>query len=88
MSNIDIKYNNQIKINNNDEKVNNNDEKVNQKEDKYGDDTMYESWADINIFFPIAQSLIDPLYCMGFTPNMVTIMSTLFTFLSIYFLVV
>jgi len=56
------------------------------KEDKYGDDEIYESWADINIFFPIAQKLIDPLYCMGLTPNMITIISTIFTFLSIYFL--
>ncbi len=56
------------------------------KEDKYGDDDMFESWADMNVFFPIAKPLIDPLYCMGLTPNMVTILSTIFTFLSIYYL--
>jgi len=59
---------------------------LNNLESKYGDDEKYESWADINIFFPIAHQLVDPLYNMGFTPNMITILSTLFTFLSIYFL--
>ena len=76
-SNIDIKYNNS---------KSNIEAQPKPKEDKYGDDTMFESWADINIFFPIAQKLIDPLYNMGLTPNMVTILSTIFTFLSIYFL--
>ncbi len=56
------------------------------KESKYGDDETFESWADINIFFPITNQLVDPLYCMGLTPNMVTIISTIFTFLSIYYL--
>jgi hypothetical protein len=53
---------------------------------KYGDDEKYEPWADINIFFPIAEQLIDPLHNMGLSPNMVTIISTIFTFMSIYFL--
>jgi hypothetical protein len=56
------------------------------KEDKYGDDLMFESWSDINIFFPVAQQLIDPLYCMGLTPNMVTIISTVCTLGAIYWL--
>ena len=56
------------------------------KMDKYGDDNKFESWADINIFFPIATKLVDPLYCMKLTPNMITILSTLFTFLTIYFI--
>jgi hypothetical protein len=56
------------------------------KEDKYGDDEMFESWTDVNIFFPIAKELVDPLYELGMTPNMVTLISTLFTLLSIYFL--
>lgn len=53
---------------------------------KYGNNELFESWADNNIFFPITSIMIDPLYKMGFTPNMITIMSTIFTFLSIYYL--
>jgi phosphatidylglycerophosphate synthase len=79
MSNIDIEY----KKSTSNEQTK---QKALPKEDKYGDDNMFEPWSDINIFFPIAQQLIDPLYYMGFTPNMVTILSTIFTFLSIYFL--
>jgi hypothetical protein len=56
------------------------------KEDKYGDDETFESWADFNIFAPIAKKLVDPLYNLGMTPNMVTITSTIFTLSSIYFL--
>ena len=56
------------------------------QEDKYGDDEMFEPWADVNIFFPIATKLVDPLYNIGMTPNMVTITSTILTFMSIYFL--
>ncbi len=76
MSNIDINYN----------KTKSEKKDKLGKEDKYGDDSMFEPWADNNIFFPIAQKLIDPLYVLGLTPNMVTILSTIFTFLSIYFL--
>lgn len=57
-----------------------------QKEDKYGDDEMYESWADNEIFFKLSKHLVDPLHDIGLTPNMVTILSTGFTFLSIYYL--
>ncbi len=56
------------------------------KEDKYGDDEIYESWADNEIFFKLSSKLVDPLHHMGLTPNMVTLLSTFFTFLSIYFL--
>jgi len=56
------------------------------KQDKYGDDSSHESWLDNNIFLPIATRLVDPLYQMGLTPNNVTIISTLFTFISIYFI--
>ena len=56
------------------------------KEDKYGDDETFESWADNNIFFPIATNLVDPLHNLSLTPNNVTILSTILTFLSIYFL--
>ena len=66
--------------------LNNSTQKVINNESKYGDDELHEPWADVNIFFPIASKLVDPLYNLGFTPNMVTITSTIFTFLSIYFL--
>lgn len=56
------------------------------KEDKYEDDNTYESWGDVNIFFPIATKLIEPLKNLGLTPNHVTYLSTIFTFLSIYYL--
>lgn len=56
------------------------------KEDKYGDDAKFESWADNNIFFPLSTIILDPLYHLGFTPNMITIISTLFTIYSIYLL--
>jgi hypothetical protein len=56
------------------------------KEDKYGDNEIYESWMDNNVFFPIAKKLVDPLRQYGLTPNMVTSISTIFTFLAIYFI--
>ncbi len=86
-SNVDVNFNNKnIKTRDETKPKSREETKTLPKEDKYGDDTMFEPWADINIFFPISQKLIDPLYCMGFTPNMVTILSTIFTFLAIYFL--
>jgi hypothetical protein len=60
--------------------------KVINNESKYGDDNKFEPWSDVNIFFPIATKLVDPLHNLGLTPNMVTILSTVFTLLSIYFL--
>lgn len=65
---------------------NNFDSKVLNDESKYDDDEKFETWADINIFLPIANKLVDPLYNLGLRPNMITILSTMFTFLSIYFL--
>ena len=56
------------------------------KEDKYGDDELFESWSDNQIFFPIGKQLVDPLYNLGMTPNMVTSVSTFFTMYSIYLL--
>jgi hypothetical protein len=64
---------------------NNLTQKVNE-DSKYGDDDKFEAWFDANLFIPIASKLVDPLYNLGLTPNMVTILSTIFTFLSIYFL--
>ena len=58
----------------------------NTKTTKYGDDQKFEAWSDVNIFNPIANYLIDPLNCMGLNPNMITILSTFFTLLSIYYL--
>jgi len=56
------------------------------KESKYGDDSKFESWADNNIFFPISDVLIPFLYGLRLTPNIVTLLSTVFTILSSYFL--
>lgn len=55
------------------------------KEDKYGDDEKFESWADVKFFFPIASKMLDPIYKIGLTPNMVTLLSTFFTFTAIYY---
>lgn len=55
-------------------------------EEKYGNDEMFESWADVNIFFPIATKLVDPLYYINLTPNYITILSTMFSLQSIFFL--
>jgi hypothetical protein len=52
----------------------------------YNDDNTVESWTDNNIFFPIANKLIEPLEKLSLTPNKITILSTIFTFLSIYFI--
>jgi len=59
---------------------------IDKKEDKYGDDELFESWSDNQIFLPIAKQLVDPLYNLGMTPNMVTSVSTFFTMYSIYLL--
>ena len=52
---------------------------------KYGDDSIFESWCDLHIFYPIADKLIDPLRKMGLTPNQVTYLSTFCTLLSVYY---
>jgi hypothetical protein len=59
---------------------------IKNKEDKYGNDEIFESWADLNIFAPIAKKMVDPLHDLGMTPNMVTLISSIFTLSSIYFL--
>ena len=53
---------------------------------KYGDDSKHEPWMDINVFFPIADKMVDPLHSKGLTPNMITIIGTLITIISVYFL--
>ena len=59
---------------------------ISNKEHKYGSDELFESWADNNIFFPIANNIVDPLHQLSLTPNNVTVLSNIFTFLSIYFI--
>jgi phosphatidylglycerophosphate synthase len=53
---------------------------------KYEDASKYESFADNYIFFPISDLLVTPLRKIGLTPNNVTILSSLFTLSTIYFL--
>ena len=53
------------------------------KENKYGDNNIYESFADSKLFLPLAKLLVDPLRYIGMTPNRITYMSIIFTLLSI-----
>jgi hypothetical protein len=53
---------------------------------KYGNNEDHEPFIDNNLFFPLADMLVDPLHSLGLTPNNVTIISTFFTMLTIYFL--
>ena len=53
---------------------------------KYGDDSLFESFTDNNIFFPLGDLLMPALYKIGLTANQITILSTLSTFTSCYFL--
>lgn len=53
---------------------------------KYEDTSKYESTADNYIFFPLSDLLVTPLRKIGLTPNMVTVLSSLFTLSTIYFL--
>ena len=55
------------------------------KDQKYGNDDNFEAWGDTHIFCPLASLLVDPLYNMCITPNMVTVISTICTLISIYF---
>jgi hypothetical protein len=66
--------------------INDSDESTKKYHFNYNDDNADESWADNNIFFPIANKLIEPLQKLSLTHNKVTILSTIFTFLSIYFI--
>lgn len=53
---------------------------------KYVNNKNHEPLLDNYLFFPIADKLVDPLYKMRMKPNDVTILSTFFTLLTIYFL--
>ena len=55
------------------------------KLDKYGNDHETEGLSDIYMFFPLSDLLMDPMYKIGFTPNHITLLSTLFTIISGYF---
>ena len=46
----------------------------------------YNALGDTKIFFPIAEKLVDPLRKIKLTPNNITIISTICTFLTIYYL--
>jgi phosphatidylglycerophosphate synthase len=59
---------------------------INYNENKYKDDNQFESNIDNMIFIPIANKLIEPLQNLSLTPTKVTVLSTIFTFLSIYFI--
>lgn len=55
------------------------------KLDKYGNDSEQESVADIYLFYPLSDILLDPLHNLGFKPNHVTIMSILFSIVSFFY---
>ena len=54
------------------------------KLDKYGNDNEQESLADIHLFFPLSDLLLEPLHHMGLKPNDVTLLSTIFTIIGVY----
>lgn len=53
---------------------------------KYGDDSKFEPLLDNYLFLPLANLLVDPFRNIGLTPNMVTLMSTVLTLLTVYYL--
>ena len=53
---------------------------------KYGDDELYESPLDTYLFHPMGLALVDPVYKLGLNPNQITILSTIFTFMSCNFI--
>ena len=53
---------------------------------KYEDASKYESIVDNYLFFPLSDLLVTPLRTIGLTPNAVTILSTIISLSSIYFL--
>ena len=57
------------------------------KTTKYGDDNMYESPFDTYIFHPLGLSMVDLAYKLNLTPNQITLLSTIFTLISCYWIV-
>lgn len=53
---------------------------------KYGDDRMFESFADNYIYFPLGDRLMPFMKKLNLTANQITLMSTLSTFVSCYYL--
>tara|TARA_B110000908_G_C10264101_1_gene461981 strand:+ start:1172 stop:1882 length:711 start_codon:yes stop_codon:yes gene_type:complete len=53
---------------------------------KYGDDENIESFMDYYIFYPVGDILLPLFYKLGITPNMITLMSTICTITSIYYI--
>ena len=53
---------------------------------KYEDPGKYESFLDNNLYFPLSDLLVTPLRTLGLTPNNVTILSSLFTLSTLYFI--
>ena len=49
---------------------------------KYGNDELYESPFDTYFFCKIADLLVDPLHCIGLTPNKITTLSLIFSILA------
>lgn len=52
---------------------------------KYGNDYKYESPIDTYIFFPISDLFMDMFRKIGFTPNGITLLSTISQLFSIYY---
>jgi hypothetical protein len=55
---------------------------------KYDDDSLFESFVDNKIFFPLSNLLVDPLRKAGFVPNQITYLSTICTVLAIYYITI
>lgn len=53
---------------------------------KYGDDNLTESFTDNYLFFPIGDFFLPLLHRLKITPNMITLVSTICTTVSIYYL--
>jgi hypothetical protein len=53
---------------------------------KYKDPFQYESFTDVNIFFPISDILVTPFRKLGLTPNGVTLLSAIIRLYSIFLL--
>ena len=53
---------------------------------KFKNDESNESLTELKIFYPLSDKLIPFFHKLNFTPNMITILSLIFSLLSIYFL--
>ena len=55
--------------------------------DKYDRKLKSESPLDYLIYYPLSELLLDPIHCLGLTPNMVTYLSIVLNLLSAYLIV-